>query len=44
VARPVVLSAVEGDGVPVLDGLSAEDQVVRYADQVQPGARVRAKE
>jgi HlyD family secretion protein len=43
VARPVVLSAVEGDVVPVLDGLSAEDQVVRYADQVQPGARVQAK-
>lgn len=44
VARPVVLGAVEGDMVPVLDGLSVEDRVVRSADQVQPGARVQAKE
>jgi HlyD family secretion protein len=43
VVRPVVLGAVEGETVPVLDGLSSEDQVVRYADQAQPGARVRVK-
>jgi HlyD family secretion protein len=43
-ARPVVLGAVEGETVPVLDGLSPDDRVVRSADQVQPGARVRAKE
>ena len=44
VARPVVLGAVEGETVPVLDGVSLDDRVVRYADQVQPGARVQAKE
>jgi HlyD family secretion protein len=41
VARPVVLGPVEGDSVPVLEGLSPHDRVIRDAGRVQPGARVR---
>jgi HlyD family secretion protein len=41
VAQPVVLGPVQGDMVPVLEGLSPKDQVIRDAERVQPGARVR---
>jgi RND family efflux transporter MFP subunit len=40
-ARPVILGAVEGEVVPVLEGVEASDRVARYADRVQPGARVK---
>jgi len=43
VARPVVLGPVEGDRVPVLEGLTANDRVIRDADRVQPGAAVRVR-
>jgi HlyD family secretion protein len=43
VAQPVTLGPVEGDLVPVLQGLTPTDLVVRQADQVTPGARVQAR-
>jgi HlyD family secretion protein len=43
VAQQVILGPVEGDLVPVLEGLTAHDPVVRDADKVQPGAAVRIR-
>jgi HlyD family secretion protein len=40
-ARPVILGAVEGEFVPVIDGVDASDRVARDADRVEPGARVK---
>jgi HlyD family secretion protein len=39
-ARPVILGAVEGEVVPVIEGVGPSDRVARHADRVQPGARV----
>jgi HlyD family secretion protein len=41
--RSVILGPVEGDQIPVLEGLSARDQVIQDAERVQAGARVRAR-
>ena len=41
--RAVVLGPVEGDLVPVLDGLSRSDRVIRNAESVQPGTAVRVR-
>lgn len=41
VARPVLLGPVEGEVVPVLEGLSAGDRIARDADRLEPGARVK---
>jgi HlyD family secretion protein len=41
VAQSVVIGPVEGDAVPVLEGLSSDDPVIRDATRVEPGARVR---
>lgn len=43
VPQPVVIGPVEGDLVPVLEGLRPDDQVVLQADRVQPGASVRPR-
>jgi RND family efflux transporter MFP subunit len=40
-AQPVLIGTVEGDQVPVLEGLRPDDVVVRDAQRVEPGARVR---
>jgi HlyD family secretion protein len=40
-AQPVRIGPVEGDVVPVLEGVTTRDRVVRDAERVEPGARVR---
>jgi HlyD family secretion protein len=42
-AQPVLIGTVEGDQVPVLEGLKPGDLVVRDAQRVEPGARVRPR-
>jgi hypothetical protein len=41
VAVPVTVGSTDGEMVPVLSGLTAEDRVVRDAALVKPGARIR---
>jgi HlyD family secretion protein len=41
VAVPVTAGETDGDTVPVLSGITAEDVVLRDATRVQPGARIR---
>lgn len=43
VAQPVIISPVEGDTVPVLDGLSPNDRILVNAEQAPPGAPVRVR-
>jgi HlyD family secretion protein len=43
VAQPVIIGPVEGNEVPVLEGLSANDWIIRNAERVEPGARVRPR-
>jgi multidrug resistance efflux pump len=41
VAVPVTVGETDGDTVPVLSGITADDDVVRDAARVKPGARIR---
>jgi HlyD family secretion protein len=43
VAKTVVIGPVEGDVVPVIEGLAPDDPVIRDATRVEPGARVRVR-
>jgi multidrug efflux pump subunit AcrA (membrane-fusion protein) len=43
VERPVVTGAVEGPVVPILEGLTGDDRIVRDAEKIQPGDRVRVR-
>jgi HlyD family secretion protein len=43
VARPVITGDVEGDVVPILEGLSRDDRVIRDAERVKAGARVHVR-
>jgi HlyD family secretion protein len=40
IAQPVLTEPVEGDLVPVLEGLTREEWIVRNAARIEPGTRV----